>query len=388
MLLTIIAFILVLSVLVFVHEMGHFMTARWFGIRAEEFGFGFPPRFAGVYKNNEGKWKFVRGNKEVTDCPGTVYSINFIPLGGFVKIKGEDGDNTESDSFGAKKIWQRTVVLSAGVLMNIVLAAILFSTILMIGSPQAVDGLGKGAEVSERQLQIIQVAENSPAAQAGLQLGDAIVSINGIEFAKFEDLQKYVDENRGKVLDYKIKRGQEIKDLKITPQLDEKLGKGVIGVAMAETGIVKYPWYLAIWQGIKQTGLYTWIIIVAFYELLKGLILGNGVSADVAGPVGIASLTGQVARMGIVYLLQFTALLSINLAIINFIPFPALDGGRVLFLALEKLKGKPVRRELEAVIHNVGFLLLMVLIVIVTFRDILKFGDKLKIIWQGIINLF
>lgn len=127
-----------------------------------------------------------------------------------------------------------------------------------------------------------------------------------------------------------------------------------------------------------------WLIIAAFYELFKGLILGHGVSADVAGPVGIAVLTGQVARMGIIYIMQFTAMLSINLAIINFLPLPALDGGRVLFLILEKIKGRPVRRELEAAIHNIGFILLMILIAAITFRDILKFGDKFRMLWERI----
>lgn len=161
-------------------------------------------------------------------------------------------------------------------------------------------------------------------------------------------------------------------------------GKGGIGVAISEVGMVKYPWYYAIWEGFKTTFMMVWAILVAFYELFKGLILGHGVSADVAGPVGIAVLTGQVARMGVIYIMQFTAMLSINLAIINFLPLPALDGGRVLFLIIEKIKGRPVKRELEAAIHNIGFMLLMVLVLLITFRDVMKFGDKFRMLFDRI----
>jgi regulator of sigma E protease len=159
-------------------------------------------------------------------------------------------------------------------------------------------------------------------------------------------------------------------------------GKGGVGIALSETGIVRYPWYLAIWQGFKMTFILIWAIITAFYELIKGLIYGHGVSADLAGPVGIATITGEVARMGFVYLMQFTALLSINLAVINFFPFPALDGGRFLFLIIEKIKRAPVKRELENLIHNIGFALLMILVLVVTFRDVAKFSGAFSNIWN------
>lgn len=389
MLLTIITFILVLSLLVFVHEFGHFMTARHFGIRAEEFGFGFPPRGFGLYKNDQGKWKFVWGAKEVTDCPTTVYSLNWIPLGGFVKIKGEDGEfAAETDSFSAKKIWQRAVVLAAGVSMNVVLAIVLISFGLMIGMPQDLESLAPGAKVDSRMIQVIHVLPNTPANKAGLVVGDSIVSIDGQVFLTYQELQKYVDERTGKNLVYQIKHEGQVKDYPITPEKMAETGKGGIGVALVETGIVRYPWYQAIWQGVKTTFELIGLIFTAFYELFRSLIMGKGVTAEVAGPVGIASLTGQAARMGFIYLLQFAALLSINLAIINILPFPALDGGRILFLIIEKFKGSPVKREVEGIIHNIGFALLMVLITIVTFRDVLKFGDKFIGLWHRIVGLF
>src|SRR3989338_7691589 len=386
MLLTIIIFILVLSILVFAHELGHFMMARKFGVKAEEFGFGFPPRLFGFYKNNQGDWRYVFGGREITDCPGTVYSLNWLPLGGFVKIKGENGEGEkEPDSFAARPVWQRAIILSAGVVVNIILAMVLIIAGFMMGLPQSLEGgLDARAQISDRKIQIVEVLGGSRAQSAGLKIGDTIVSIDNNKFYSFEELQGYVNSKIGLELNYKIERGRETLDKPITPALMPETGKGGIGVAISETGIVSYPWYLAIWQGVKTTFILTWVIITAFYELLKGLIFGQGVTADLAGPVGIAALTGQVARLGFVYLMQFTALLSINLAVINFFPFPALDGGRVLFLVIEKIKRGPVKREVEGLIHNLGFALLMILVLIVTFRDVAKFSGMFKGIWERI----
>ena len=432
MLLTVIIFFIVLSVLVLAHEFGHFMMARKFGVRAEEFGLGFPPRIFGwqVWRERQvkkiaesenieielkatpfsdgseiiketivdekrevdevswvKKFRFIKGSREITEDEqkyGTVYSLNWLPLGGFVKIKGENGEGqAEPDSFAGKKIWQRAFMLSAGVVMNIILAMVLISVGFMIGLPQALDGeLSARAHVSDKKIQIVQVMENTPAELAGLLIGDTILSIDNKNFSNYQELQNYVAANVGNKLIYKIKRGQDLTEAGITPALMPEINRGGIGVAITETGVVSYPWYLAIFEGIKTTFILTWAIIVAFYELIKGLIFGHGVTADLSGPIGIATLTGQVARMGFVYLLQFTALLSINLAVINFFPFPALDGGRVLFLIIEKIKRSPVKTEVEGAIHNIGFALLMLLVLIVTFRDVAKFGYVFQNIWS------
>jgi regulator of sigma E protease len=384
MFLTIITFIIILSILVFAHELGHFWTARKFGLKPEEFGFGFPPRAFGIYKDKDGKWKKIKGRGKAEDAADTIYSVNWIPLGGFVNL-GEDEDGGDNPNhFTKKKIWQRAVMLSAGVSMNIILAAVLISAGFMIGLPQSLDGVSARAQITEQKIQIVEVLPDSPAKIAGMKIGDIIISINGNEFTELQALQKFSDVNSGQELNYKLKRGEEEVEAKATPEFIESANANGIGIGIIETGLVKYPWYLAIWEGIKTTIFLTWAIIVAFYELIKGLFFGQGVSAGVAGPVGIATLTGQVARMGFVYVLQFTALLSINLAIINFLPFPALDGGRVLFLIIEKIKGSPVKRELETMIHNIGFALLMVLILVVTFRDVAKFGNSFRMIWEKI----
>jgi len=372
--LTIIVFIAVLSILVFAHELGHFWTARRFGVKAEEFGFGFPPRLGGVYKNKAGKWKFVWGTKKVEDAIETVYSLNWLPLGGFVKIKGEQGDHKEeNDSFASQAIWKRCIILTAGVVMNLVLAAVFLAVGFWLGLPQSLDSIDDRAQISEQNIQIMQVLSDSPAEIADLQLGDIVISINDEKFTTTEDVQNFVATKERQELTYEILRGEETLALNIIPEYREDTGQAGIGVAIAETGLVSYPWYWAIWEGIKATVFMTWYIILAFFNLFKDLIIGQGAGIEVSGPVGIAVITGRFARLGFVYLLQFTALLSINLAIINYLPFPALDGGRVLFLIIEKIRGKAVPEKVEAIFHNLGFALLMILVLIVTFRDVIKF---------------
>jgi regulator of sigma E protease len=369
MFLTIIVFVFILGLLVFVHELGHFVAARKNGVKVEEFGFGFPPRIFGIKRGE------------------TIYSLNWIPLGGFVKIKGEGGENKEDeDSFVHKKIWRRAVILAAGVLMNFVLAAVILSIGFMVGLPQVVDGENGYARVRDAKVQIIQILEGTPAAEAGLLPGDAILEIDGQKIENVDVMQEYL----GGKIDAPVKiiflRDGEQFEKEIKPIFLTETGRGGIGVGLLKSGIVSYPWYLAIWKGVESTVFFTGEVVFAFYELIKNLIISQKVSVDLSGPVGIAVLTGQVARMGFVYLLQFTAMLSINLAVINFLPFPALDGGRILFLVIEKIRRRPVSQKIENLIHNIGFILLMLLVLLVTFRDVLKFSDKFVGLWDKIVR--
>lgn len=373
MLTTIIIFILILGLLVFVHELGHFLTARKFGVRAEEFGFGFPPRIAGYYKNTGGKWRFVWGSREVEDASDTVYSFNWLPLGGFVKIKGEQGDQKQDgDSFSAQTIWKRIVILAAGVTMNIITAAVVLSMALWLGLPQLAEQIPPGAQVRNRMIQVVEVLPDSPADAAGITSGDAIASIDGTVFESYQALQEYTAAHAGETLTYTLQRGDAVITVTATPKQLEGTDRAGVGIAVAETAIVSYPWYRAIWEGIVRTGQLLVFIVVAFVGIIQSLATGAGVGAEVAGPVGIANMTGQVARLGFAYLLQFTALLSLNLAIVNILPFPALDGGRIVFLIVEKLRGKPVPEKYEAWVHQAGFFLLIALVVLVTYRDIAK----------------
>lgn len=376
---TALIFILVLSVLVFVHELGHFWTARKLGVKAEEFGFGFPPRAFGFYKDKQGKWRHFWGNRSLDELPldqepaGTVYSLNWLPIGGFVRIKGENGEGKQDpDSFAAKSLGRRALILAAGVIMNIVLAFVLLSFGYMLGLPQSLDEAGPSARITQAEVWVMEALPESPAATAGLESGDIIMAVNGQPVSSNESLQALVAENNGVATDFLVKSRNEEKHFEITPEIIASTGRPGIGVSIYASGTVRYPFFLAIWEGFKATGLMFWAIIVAFAVLIRDLFIGVGVGGQVAGPVGIATLTGQVARLGFTYLLQFMALLSLNLALINILPFPALDGGRILFVIIEKFKGKPVKQSVEAWIHTIGFWILIALIVVVTYKDIIR----------------
>ncbi len=383
MFLTIVIFILVLSVLVFAHELGHFFTARRLGVKAEEFGFGFPPRALGFYRNRFGHWRRVLGSRsseslvndqdeKIQPAPrATIYSLNWLPIGGFVKIKGENGEGkAENDSFAAKKIWQRIIILAAGVIMNIVLAWVLFSVGYMLGLPQTTDTVGKNARISEPQVVVIQVDADSPAEWAGLKVDDLILKFNNEIIGEEKSLPNLIAENANQEVDLLINRAGQEEVLKITPLT--KNGQATIGIGYFSAGLVQYPFFSAIWEGLKTTGWLLKEIVVAFVNLFGDIFQGDNIGDQFAGPVGIANITGQAARLGFTFLLQFVALLSLNLAIINILPFPALDGGRIIFLLIEKAIGRPVRQDVEALIHNLGFLLLIALIIFVTYKDIIN----------------
>lgn len=380
---TAIVFILVLSVLVLVHELGHFSVARRFGIRIEEFGLGFPPRAIGWYKNKFGKRIKVSGTRTFSSLEdsedeklqpkkgATIYSLNWLPLGGFVKIKGENGDNrNDEDSFGAKPIYQRALVLVAGVVMNVVLAWFLFSLGYMIGSPQTTDDLGRNAKVSEQAVLVADVLADSPAALAGLEAGDKILAVEGLKIENESKLQEIIGTRGGMETKILINRNGEEKVIIAIP---EKSGeRAVVGINIFAAGKISYPFFSALVEGVKTTAWTLKAIVLAFIGLFRDMFSGVSVGDQFAGPIGIANITGQAARMGFVYLLQFTALLSLNLAVLNIFPFPALDGGRLIFLLAEKLKGRPVRKTIENLMNNLGFLLLIILIIFITIKDVIK----------------
>lgn len=375
MLLTIIVFILILGVLIFAHEFGHFILAKRAGIRVDEFGFGFPPRIFGIKKGE------------------TIYSLNLIPLGGFVRIFGEEGPERgrrrklkrrkdEKRAFYNKSIGKRAIIIAAGVIMNLILAGLLLSLVHGVGVPTIVEE-GQTGAYRDIQIQIVGVASDSPAAEAGIRMGDTINELK-VKFPptadqplaekvnELEDVSKFVAVHVGEEITLVIRRGNEVLEKTLTPRVSPPEGEGAMGIAMAKVGTRSYPWHSAIWQGFKTTGRLTATFVILFYQLLKNLIIRGVFIGEVAGPVGIAVLVSQVTKLGFVYILQFTAILSINLAIINAIPFPALDGGRLLFLGIEKIKGSPVSPKVERAIHAAGFALLIALMVLVTFRDIVK----------------
>jgi len=358
--LTAIIFIIVLGVLVFVHEFGHFIFAKRAGMKVEEFGFGFPPRLWGIRKGE------------------TMYSINAIPFGGFVKILGEEGEQRDNPrSFSSKPAGPRLKVIIAGVTMNFFLAVILLMVTNFFGLRIGLIDDKTASIARDKAVQIIEVSKDSPADKAGLKLLDEVsgFKMNGSfqAVSNAEDVQTFIRENAGQPITIVIKRNKETLEKEIVPRVNPPAGQGALGVSLALTGVVSYPWYEAVWRGVYDAVILTMNTVVGYFILFKTLLLKGKLIADVSGPVGIATLTGQAARMGINYLMQFTAMISINLAVLNIIPFPALDGGRALLIIIEKFKGSPVNKKAEQLVNTIGFALLIALMVYVTAKDITRF---------------
>ena len=359
--LTAIIFIIVIGVLVLVHEFGHFIMAKGAGMKVEEFGFGFPPRLF--------SWK--KGE--------TVYSFNWIPFGGFVKILGEDGDTRAPHSFASASFLNRLLVLVAGVVMNFFLAAVLLMIVNFFGLRIGlIDGDTGSAQ--NIKVQIVSVTAGSPAEIAGLRPLDAIEGYkeNGVvvPIHTTQDVQDAVASHLGRPLTLEIESGTGVVEKTLTPRVNPPEGQGAIGISLALTGTIVYPWHEAIWRGISDAAFLTIATVQGYYSLLKTLFIHGRLIADVSGPIGIAGLTGQAARVGFNYLLQFVAMISINLAVLNIIPFPALDGGRVVLLLIEKAKGSPVHKSAENLINIAGFYLLIVLMLYITYKDIARFFIK------------
>ena len=257
--------------------------------------------------------------------------------------------------------------------MNFFLAAILLSIGFMIGLPSIIDRtLPATAHVSERHLSVMRVLPDSPAEKAGITEGDVIVTIDGRVMEKEDDVRTYLADHGTKGIDLAIEKvDKTIRAVHVTAE--PLVGAQItgIGVAFVQTGRVSYPFYLAVPEGVRATIQMTGQIFSSFFGLLKSFVQGHGAGANLSGPVGIAAMTGQVASMGFVYILQFAALLSINLGVVNILPFPALDGGRIFFLLIEKIRGKTLNERLEIFAHNFGFMLLMALIVFVTVKDVM-----------------
>ncbi len=355
---TVLIFFIVLGILVLVHEFGHFYVAKKAGMRVDEFGFGFPPRIFGIKKGE------------------TVYSINWIPFGGFVKVYGEQGEG-ENDprSFASNSAGSRAKVLVAGVVMNLLLAAFLLGLGNFLGL--RIGLLDGDAGARDIKIQIINVSQDSPAQAAGLNPLDEIIRLEkGVEVVsvgEVEEVQTFVKRYAGQEIFVVIGRnGGELK-LNLVPRKDPPPGQGELGISLVKTGVVSYPWYEAAWRGVRDTGIMTANIAVALAIFFKNLFVDSSQIADVSGPVGIAVLTGQAAGLGFNYLLQFVALLSINLAVLNIMPFPALDGGRLLFIGIEKVKGSPVSKKIENLVNAAGFALLLALMIWITVKDVAKF---------------
>ncbi|MFH1002550.1 MAG: M50 family metallopeptidase [Chloroflexota bacterium] len=335
--------VLVLSVVIIAHELGHFTTAKLSGVKVEEFGLGFPPRFLSV----------MRGE--------TRYSLNVIPFGGFVKMSGEE-DPTAPGSLASQSIPTRLLVLSSGALMNVLLALVLLSLAFAIPHDMVVG-----------QVAIKEVAVGSPAATAGIAPGDIIVQINGSPVRNLSDLQRYLHLRLGQETTMRLQDSQgNTREVSLVPRWKPPEGQGTIGalVEVRSPAVVRQsqPFWRAIPTGIWES-LET---LVLMKNEIIGWFIGTG-APQVAGPVGIAQFTGEVAQAGWSALLEIAALISISIGILQLFPIPAFDGGRIVFVLLEWVRrGKRVSPKVEGIVHTVGFFLLIGLLVIVTYQDIAR----------------
>lgn len=361
---SIIIFILIILVLVVSHEFGHFIVAKKSGMRVDEFSFGFPPKIYG---------------KKIGE---TTYNFNSLPFGGYVKIFGQGGNEEvikEEDkgrSFIDKPRYIRALVLVAGVVMNFLVAWLLLSVGYMSGLPSSVSTAPSGAVVQNQALTITNVAKASPAEIAGLKTGDKILLLtvgkNYTETPSAEAVQHFIRKHGEVSITLKYQRGPDVKEIQVMPVRNTPLGAPAIGIAMDMIGTLKLPVHKALWEGLKLTTDLTVGTAVGFYRLISQAVLGNGDISAMTGPVGIVGVVGDAAQFGFIYLLSFTALISINLAVLNLIPFPALDGGQLLFLLIEKIKGSAIKPQIANIINIVGFGLLMILMVAITYQDIIK----------------
>lgn len=376
---SIIAFVIIFSVLILIHEYGHFAMARKVGIRVEEFGMGLPPRALKLWK----------------DKKETIFSLNWIPFGGFVRMHGEDAHDPkllrESDSFIAKTKWQRTLVICAGVFMNFLLGAIILSGLFFVGTePIVLDERDFMYQVQHGNiiltdelhealqgggLLVGNIIKDSVAEKSGFHKMDVVTKINGIPMETSEQLRNLTQQNAGKELIYTVRRSGKEQTITALVPAEGKIGIFIQLPSRDDVKEIKkitLPIHEAIAQGVIETGRLSVATALLFKDVVIKMVSQFEVSESVAGPVGIAVMTHTFSQQGIMALLKFTALLSISLAVINILPLPALDGGRLLFIVFEAIRGKPLNLKWESYVHGVGFLLLMLLILVITYKDILR----------------
>ncbi len=348
-----------------IHEFGHFIIAKKFGVRVDEFGIGYPPRIFG---------------KKIGE---TIYSLNWLPLGAFVRIYGEEGDADEYRSFSGLKIWKRVLIIIGGVVAFWIAAIIIFSAMFMMGtdlpiSDGPVDGL------KNVRVMIVEVLDNSAAYNSGLNAGDVVIGIkvNGAETAisEISQFKEITSANRGKEIKLEIIRQNQPIEISLTPSESDASPVGV-GLQRMATLVEKYPWYWAPVQGIIFTWQTTVSSVAGLFSIFVNLFSGKGIGgqAEFAGPLGITVFLANAASYGIGFFLYFIGMISVFVAVFNLFPIPALDGGKLIFLLIEKIKGRPVSVKVEQRITAVCFFILIALSIFITIKfDIPRFSEFLK----------
>lgn len=366
----IIIFFIILAVLVLIHEFGHFYAAKKSGVRVDEFGLGFPPKLWSKAWN------------------GTEYSLNAIPFGGFVKIFGENPDEESmsgpdsSRSFVKKPKWIQVLILAAGIAMNVIFAWLLFSIAFMSGMTMGVSS-SVSKYVTDTHVIVVDTLPKSPSAQAGLLSGDEILSFSvasstapggratttASTVAAFQNAAK---NSQGKPIGLEVMRVTGNKYIEVVPEKGV-LGDGyAIGISMDLVGKAHLPFFIAFWEGAKLTYTMFGNIASGIWTLIHDAVLGKADVSQLSGPVGIARLVGDASKLGFVYLLSFTAFISLNLAVLNLVPFPALDGGRILFVIIEAIIRRPISPKVANALNAIGFFILVAFMLFVTYKDIAK----------------
>ena len=360
---SIILFIIILATLVFVHELGHFIIAKKSNIRVDEFGIGFPPK---IFAKKFGE---------------TIYSLNLIPIGGFVKIFGENPNDLSLEgqdqerSFTRKPRYIQAAVLVGGVLFNLLFAWLLVSISLSAGLPVATSNYEGRGIIRDARVMIGSVEPGSPAAKAGLRAGDVIVSLKSYSDALVEPSPETVHDfvsSHEEILTIEYERGGEKKSVTATPVIILSSEPPRLGISMEEVGVLTLNFPEALIEGAKTTWHLTKAVTIGLGGFFLGAFRGETSIDDLIGPVGIASLVGEAGSLGLVYLLSFTAFISINLAVLNLLPFPALDGGRLLFVAIEGILRRRIKPKILNAANATGFVLLLILMIVVTYHDIVK----------------
>lgn len=331
--------ILIIGLIIIVHELGHFIAAKAAGIRVEEFAVGMGPKVLGI-KHGE-----------------TDYSLRVLPLGGYVKMAGmEPGEKSDGRGFNNKTVLQRMIVIFAGSFMNFLLAVVLFVMLFsFIGMP-----------VSDNSNFIGQIIEDHPAEQAGLKAGDQLIAIDGEPVNTWLELTQIIHKNEGNSLTITVQRDDTTLQVNIVPVRNPQTGLGMVGI-VSNTITVTYPMGEALKMGFERSIDF----LVRLVNVLVHMVTGQ-TEVELAGPVGIVHMTGEASQHGIGALLSFAAMLSLNIGLLNLLPIPALDGSRLVFLGIEGVRGRPIDPEKENLVHLVGIVLLIMLIIFVTYNDILR----------------
>jgi regulator of sigma E protease len=415
MLVTLVGLVVALSVVVFAHELGHYVAARLSNVVVEEFGLGYPPRLFAFWHT---RGKAVIGGQEIviprdfkvpeglgsgsrviyetmTDAkgrrvmtrleeaepddpeaasadyvdfldPGTVFTLNAIPFGGFAKMLGEE-DPSSPGSLASKGKLSRIFVLSAGSLMNLLTAVLFFSLAMNLGAPAVADP--ENAVVSA-------VAPGSPAEAAGFQPGDVIIRTGDTEILTIASLQEYTQAHLGEPIVLTVQRGEQLLEIGVVPRVDPPAGEGPIGIGLSpRTTIKRYPWYEAIWAGLKQTASLVVFIFTVPVQVIRGLIPAE--LARPVGPVGVGQLVGDAVQYSLdsgwwFPAMQIMGTLGVALAVTNLLPLPGLDGGRILFVIVEAIRGRRVDPAKEGLVHLIGLAFLLAIMLFITWQDLVN----------------